>query len=82
MLQYIMFSISYIISILLYRRWVKIAYSRGGALYGFNLKNIELFLTLCPFINTLCCIMWIVCPPSRDIKEKREQFLHKFFNIT
>lgn len=81
MINIIIFIVVYIISFFLYRKWVNIAYGKNGSLRGLTITNSELFLTICPVINTVACIMWIVYPPSKDTKWKKIRFLKKFFNI-
>lgn len=58
--------------------WFRIAYSKGGRWEYSSAIPLDIFLTLCPWVNTVVFVMCVLLPP----KEGDPVFtVEKFFRI-
>lgn len=73
----------YLLSFFILYFWIRNAHSKGGVCENIELKFLDLFITLCPMLNTTSCIILIIMISfngrKRDINFTN--FLNRFFNI-
>ena len=68
----------YIFSCVATYNFVQAIYSKGGRKYGQKPNKTEIFVTLCPVINSVITVLgWVVYSPY----VKKETDASKFFNI-
>lgn len=70
----------YLVSVYFTWRYIHIAYSKGGVWDNFDSTNyVDLFLTFCPFINTIVIIVSVFDPPKSRSKNRKSY--NKFFKV-
>lgn len=74
---WIILSVVYFLSAILWWNYIRIAHSKGGIWEDFKLSNDSLFYMICPLINTAFSIVgYLIFPPKGNVLT-----LNKFFNI-
>lgn len=73
--------ILYIISFLYVKYWVTIAYSKGGVWESIEPDGDDVFINLCPVINTFVAFICLFKPASKDIAKRRKEKSKVFFKI-
>lgn len=81
----LLFTLFYLITILLLRKWVKNAHSENGVWRFDSLDTIDVIIVLVPILNFLVLISYAVGELSWDGKKhpktKHGSFAKRFFNI-
>ena len=70
--------IMYVLPTILVWLYFNKAHSIGGIWESMQSEGIQVFLTLCPVVNIICSLQWLLFPPT---KNKNIINTDKFFNI-
>ena len=63
-------------------KYVQKLYSKNGIYDDANVNGFDLFMCICPMVNTSVCILaWIFICPTRNSINKKEVDYNKIFKI-
>ena len=76
----IIFSISYLLSVIITWNFIRIAHSKGG-IYSYSKPDLmDVLITFMPILNTFIGVVYWLCFPP-NAKYKIDFRLNKFFNV-
>jgi len=81
----LLFTLFYLISILLFRKWIKNAYSENGVWSCSNVEDFDVIVVLIPIVNFFSILIYMMLEESwngkKRPKNRNGSFAKRFFNI-